>query len=201
MSVLGRIRAGMRLPEELEAVDPDAPEPRRKRLAEHVEEIVSGGFFLLMLITLTVGVFWRYVLDDPLLWTVNIGTVAFMWTIFVSNGLPNWDDDHIQFDLLYNRMPPRVQRWARIVSNLIVVVTFAIAIPAAITYLWSQRDRKVTGAPLTFEYAFGGILVFLVATVLHRGRLLVRDLRGKPPVKEGTAGDPAAASAPPEQPV
>ena len=191
----------MRLPDELELPEADvAGPPRRKRFAERIEEGVSGLMFLLMFLTLTVGVFWRYVLDDPLLWTVNLGTIAFIWTVMVANGLPNWDDEHIQFDLVYNRMPPALQRWARIASNALIIVTFAIAIPGSISYLRFVRGNEVTGLGLTFDYAFGGILVFLVLTVLHRGRLLVRDLRSGRPAPDAPP-EPEYASVPPERPV
>ena len=189
----------MRLPEDLGDADADLLEPRPKRRVERVEEIVSGVFFMIMFLTLVVGVFWRYVLNDPLLWTVNLGTVAFIWTVMVSNGLPNWDDDHIQFDLLYQRMPPAVQRWARIVSNAIIVVTFGIAVPGAISYLRFVRGNKVTGLGLTFDYAFGGILVFFIGTALHRGRVLVKDIRSRP--RADAASEFEHASAPPERPV
>ena len=36
---------------------------------------------------------------------------------------------------------------------------------------------SVTGLPLNFGVAFAVVLWFLVATVLHRGRLLLKDVR------------------------
>ncbi|HEX9766776.1 MAG TPA: TRAP transporter small permease [Nitriliruptorales bacterium] len=151
--------------------------PRHRSWIERVEETVAIGFFLLMFVVLLIGVFWRYVLNDPVIWTVNLGTVAFIWTVMVGNGLPNWDDDHIQFDLLYNRMPRGGQRAARMLGNLIIVVTFGMAIPATVDYLDFISVDRVTGTGLPFHLAFGGVLVFLGGTVAHRGRLLVHDVR------------------------
>lgn len=176
-SFVDRVRGGMSL-EGVEYEDDWAPPPRRKPLVERVEESVTIAFFLLMFVTLVIGVFWRYVLNAPLIWTVNLGTLAFIWVVMIGSGLPNWDDSHIQFDLVYDRMSRRWQRWSRIVGNLIVIIPFAVAIPGTIHYLAFVRDDKVTGLPLNFMVGYGCVLVFLVATVLHRGRLLVRDLRG-----------------------
>lgn len=134
-------------------------------------------FFTIMFASILIGVFWRYVLDDPLIWTVNAAAVAFIWTVLIAAGLPNWADEHIQFDLLYRRMPPRWQRVSRMVGNLLLVVTFALPIPATWDYLVFIGADSVTGLPLKFNLAFAVVLWFLVATVVHRGRLLLNDVR------------------------
>ena len=156
-----------------EALGPQRP----KGAVERIEEGVTVAFFLVMFATIVIGVFWRYVLDSPLIWTVNVATVAFIWVIMVGSGLANRDDEHIQFDLLYMRMPIGARRWARVLGNLLIIVPFAIAIPHTIDYLRFVRGNKVTGVNLTFDWAYGCVLIFLVATILHRGRLLLSDLR------------------------
>ena len=176
-SILEAVRAGTRVPDDLPGLGLSEGEPRRSGWAERVELGVSGAFFALMFVTLVVGVFWRYVLDDPLLWTVNLGTIAFLWVTLVGSGLPNWDDSHIQFDLVYEKLPPVGRLWSRIAGNLLIVVTFSMAIPGTVDYLRFLHRDKVTGLNLTFDWAFGAVLVFFVATVLHRGRLLLIDLR------------------------
>lgn len=134
-------------------------------------------FFLLMFVVILMGVFWRYVINDPLIWTVNLATIAFIWSVMVGAGLPNWTDTHIQFDLAYSTMPAGRQRIARMVGNLLIVVTFVMPIPATIDYLVFIRVDTVTGLPLSFAWAFAAVLWFLVATVFHRGRLFVGDVR------------------------
>lgn len=153
---------------------------RRKGVVERVEEGVSIAFFVAMFVTVIVGIFWRYVLDTPLIWTVNAATIAFIWVIMIGSGPPNRDNEHIQFDLVYKRRSPATRRVLRIVGNLLIIVPFAVAIPHTIDYLRFVRGNKVTGLDLTFDWAYGGVLIFLVATIAHRGRLLLADLRGRP---------------------
>lgn len=152
-------------------------EPRRAGLLEQVESGATITFFLVMFGTLLLGVLYRYVLDDPLVWTVGVSTAAYVWIITLGAGLANWDDDHIQVDLLYQRYPPEVQTLARIIGNLLIIVPFAIAVPGTLAYLRFVHPVNVTGTPIPQSFAFAGMLIFLVVTVLHRGRLLVGDLR------------------------
>jgi C4-dicarboxylate transporter, DctQ subunit len=179
-SILDAVRAGTRMsgPNELSGFGMNPEErPPPPRWAERVELGVTGLFFVLMFVTLLVGVFWRYVLNEPLVWTVNVGAICFLWVTLVGSGLPNWDDSHIQFDLVYEKLPAGGKRWARIAGNLLIVVTFGMAIPGTIDYLRFLHTDKVTGLDLTFDLAFGAVGIFFIATVLHRGRLLLIDLR------------------------
>jgi TRAP-type C4-dicarboxylate transport system permease small subunit len=187
---VSQVRLGTESKESGDLFDWPGDEPRTTTRLERVEEIVAMVFFMIMFTSILVGVFWRYVLNDPLIWTVNAAAIAFIWTVLIAAGLPNWADEHIQFDLLYRRMSPRWQRVSRMAGNLLLVVTFAIPIPATWDYLVFIAPDTVTGLPLTFNWAFAVVLWFLVATVYHRGRLLLRDIRDIARERSGRA-DPA----------
>jgi TRAP-type C4-dicarboxylate transport system permease small subunit len=174
---IAQVRLGMRPSESTDSLEWPGDEPRTTGVAEKVEEVLSMAFFTVMFISVLAGVFWRYVLNDPLIWTVNLAIVAFICSVLIGAGLPNWGDEHIQFDLLYRRLSPRWQRVSRMVGNLLLVITFALPIPATWDYLVFITADSVTGLPLNFGVAFAVVLWFLVATVLHRGRLLLKDVR------------------------
>lgn len=176
-SFVSEVRLGTKAPDTGDLFDWPGDEPRTTTLVERVEEIAAMVFFTIMFTSILVGVFWRYVLNDPLIWTVNAAAVAFIWTVLIAAGLPNWADEHIQFDLLYRRMSPRWRRTSRMAGNLLLVVAFALPIPATWDYLAFIGADSVTGLPLKFNVAFAVVLWFLVATVVHRGRLLIRDIR------------------------
>ena len=173
---VSEVRLGTKPPETGDLFDWPGDEPRTTNLVERGEEIVAMVFFTIMFASILVGVFWRYVLNDPLIWTVNAAAIAFVWTVLIAAGLPNWADEHIQFDLVYKRMSPRWKRVSRMVGNLLLVIVFALPIPATWDYLAFIAADSVTGLPLTFDWAFAVVLWFLVATVFHRGRLLVIDI-------------------------
>jgi C4-dicarboxylate transporter DctQ subunit len=174
---LSEVRLGTRPPDSGGLFDWPGDTPRTMTRVERVEEIASIAFFTVMFASVLIGVFWRYVLDDPLIWTVNAAAVAFIWSVLIGAGLPNWGDEHIQFDLVYRRMSPRWKRVSRMAGNLLLVVTFALPIPATWDYLAFIGADSVTGLPLKFNLAFAVVLWFLVATVVHRGRLLLVDVR------------------------
>ena len=181
---LNAVRAGAHVPPEVPPLDELLEEalgpPRHKGRVERLEEGATIAFFIAMFITIIMGVFWRYVLGTPLVWTVNAATIAFIWVIMLGSGPANHGEEHIQFDLLYNRMKPEMQRACRILGNLLIILPFALVIPGTVEYLQFMGGNKVTGLNLTFDWAYSAVLIFFVATILHRGRMLLVDLRRRP---------------------
>lgn len=156
----------------------DVVAPSRRGRIERLEEFATATFFTVMFATLLAGVFWRYVLNRPLVWTVGVSTLGFIWAALVGSGLCDRDDGHVQFDLVYNRFSERTQTICRMVGNGIIVVTFALVVPGTLSYLQFVHRQRVVGLPLRFSWAYAVVLLFLLSTILHRGKLLWVDVRG-----------------------
>lgn len=150
---------------------------RVTRVVKFAEETVTIGFFLIMFVTVLAAVFFRYVLGTPLVWTTGVATAAFIWVLTVGAGLSNRADDHIQFDLIYEYFPPLGKLLARVVGNLLIIVPFALIVPGTLNFLDTVAADRISGTPIHFNWVYGAMLVFLFATILHRGTLLARDLR------------------------
>jgi TRAP-type C4-dicarboxylate transport system permease small subunit len=145
---------------------------------ERIHELSTAAVFTAMLVVVLVGIFWRYVLGTPLVWTVSIGTLCFIWTIFLGSPLSDREDRHIAFDVLYNVLPPSVQFGCRVFGNILIIATFTAIIPATIDYLDFLSPRTVVGADwLSFRWAYSVFLIFLVLTIFHRARLLALDIK------------------------
>ena len=172
-------------------LDPEQERSPVARWLERLELVLSGAAFLAMFIVIALGVLFRYLLHNPLTWSVSVATSLFIWTTMITAGLPHWADEHIQFDVLYVRFGPKVQRWARIVGNVIIIVPAAIVIPASFRYLLFIQPERISGLNLSLTWGFAGIAYFFVTTVIHRFRLLLQDLlelvaEHRPPVGEPT---------------
>jgi TRAP-type C4-dicarboxylate transport system permease small subunit len=149
----------------------------RGGVLQMLQRTVAALVFAVMMASILLGVFTRVVLNQPLIWSVSIASLAFAWLIFFGAGLADWDDRQIQFDLVYARLPPTGQRIFRILGNLLVVGCMLLVIPGTIGYLTFLDTRRLQGLPVYLSYAHAPVLAFFTLTALLRGRLLVRDLR------------------------
>lgn len=152
-------------------------EPAPHGWLDRLEELSAALFFGGMLVTVLVGIFWRFVLESPLVWTVNVSTLCFMWAVLLGSPISDRRDNHLQFDLLYKAVPARIQLGFRLFGNTLLVGAFLFILPATLEYLLSIGGRTVTGVPwLNFTWAYSVFLIFLVLTVASRGRLLLADI-------------------------
>ena len=54
-------------------------------LVHHIEEAVGTVFFMVMVVSVSIGVVFRYVFNHPLIWTEEIANFAFLWGVFMGS--------------------------------------------------------------------------------------------------------------------
>ncbi len=170
----------------------EAREARAGRI-ERVEEAVASVFYFLTFASVVVSVFFRYVLDQPLVWSLELPTYAFFWCFCIASGLSDWRDEQISFDLVSQHLRPRLRLIGKIVANVIIVATFILVIPGTISFIQYEIPQPATGLPFGEVWGYGGVVPFVVITILLRGRLLLLELRQLGvPVPWPTRGEHAA---------
>jgi TRAP-type C4-dicarboxylate transport system permease small subunit len=175
----GRLRAAWELsrPQAYGVVlEEDLPAVAAGRL-ERAQQAVASLFYFATFAFVVVGVFFRFVLDKPLVWSLEVPTYCFFWCFCIASGLSDWRDEQIAFDLVSLRMPPRLRLAAHALANLIIVVAFAVVLPGTVAFLQFELGQPATGLPFPEFWGYAGILPFTVIAILLRGRLLVRQVR------------------------
>ncbi|AXS84924.1 TRAP transporter small permease [Marinobacter sp. Arc7-DN-1] len=63
---------------------------------------------LVMIVSLLLGVFFRYVLGDSLAWSDEIASLAFTWTVFLFASALVREGGHVRVTLLVDALPPTI---------------------------------------------------------------------------------------------
>jgi len=144
---------------------------------ERLQEILASMFYFGTFVAIIVAVFFRFVLDRPLVWSIEVPTYLFFWCFSLGMGLSDWRDAQISFNLISTRLPTRLRIAASAAANLLIVVPFVIVLPGTIAYLQFETSQPTTGLPFTEVWGYAGVLPFFVIAILLRGRLLLGQLR------------------------
>ena len=72
---------------------------------------------------------WRYVLRDPLPWTLEVCLITWLWTVFWGSAFLVRDADHVRFDILYLSAGPRLRRIFAAVAAFAIAALFAASLP------------------------------------------------------------------------
>lgn len=163
----------------------EEPEPLPARWLERLQEAAAGIFYLLTFVSIVIAVFYRFALNHPLIWSIELPTYFFFWCFCLATGLSDWDDDQISFDLVSAKLPGRLRLVASALGNLLIVIPFLIVLPGTLDYIAFQNQQPSTGVPVSEAWGYGGILPFFLIGILLRGRLLLsqgrRLWRERPP--------------------
>jgi len=100
----------------------------------------SGALSLLMLTVILVGVFYRYVMDDSLVWYDEFAGYILVWLTMYGSVVALAKGKHIGFETLVEKLPRRGRHAAEIFSHL-CVLAFSLVL---VVYGW-QLIREMHG--------------------------------------------------------
>ncbi|MES2787354.1 MAG: TRAP transporter small permease [Pseudomonadota bacterium] len=129
-----------------------------------------------MIVAISLQVFFRYVLNDPLAGSEEIGRLAFVWVTFIGAAVASRDNAHIRIDYFVNLLSPRPARAARLLSH-IATAAFGLVM-VWVGYLLSVFSLDYESAslqfPMTLVHAAVPIAGVLITLVAIRGLLAER---------------------------
>ena len=141
------------------------------------EDAVAVLVLVSIFIVVVVSVFFRYVLNDSLVWAEEFARFGLVIITFVGTGLGFRKDSHIRVDLV-DRLPSPVARTVRLfvlLVSLAVVAFLALQAVRIMPILANSRSAAME-MPMSWLYAVvaaglaGGVIriVLLVRTVVAR---------------------------------
>ena len=76
---------------------------------------------LLMVLLVSVGVFFRYVLDSSLAWYDEFASYLLVWLTFYGSVTASYHNRHIQFNTVLERLMPNARRKLEMIAELFVL--------------------------------------------------------------------------------
>jgi TRAP-type transport system small permease protein len=161
------------LPAEAEATSPESSPVTLRWLLSHFEEIVTALLLGVMLGSVGVSVFCRFVLHQPLSWTEEVILVCMVWMCFLGSSVVTKHNEHIFIDFVVTLVPRRLARAMEITSMTLITGVLIILVWQGI--LLVDRTQDVTtialGIPTMYMYAAIPISAFLM--LIHNLRNLI----------------------------
>ena len=134
-------------------------------------QVIGALTALIMILSLLLGVFYRYVLGDALVWSDEVAALAFTWTVFLFASALVRTSGHVRVTLLVDALPPLL---GEVVERGILVLVLGLGL----VMLWTGWNfagftvGQVSPAvryPIWLESAavpVGGALIAIHALIL-----------------------------------
>jgi len=149
-------------------------------LVDNFEEIVTSVLLVEMVFSVFVGVFWRFVLNDPLIWPEELARIASTWFIFLGGAVCFKRSAHISIDVLVRLVPPPIQRGIKLGASLLVMGVLVVIIVQGFQYSSRSFVLVTTALQIPVGYWNAAVPVGSALMLIRLVQAVVSDLRGLP---------------------
>jgi len=117
-----------------------------------------------MIVNVTVGVFYRYILNDSISWTEELARYLMVWFALLGMGLALRDNNHVGVSFFLERMPGTAARIVKIAGGFLVLLFLVILFKYSLNHLQVVRIQTSPsiGIPMYLPYSAITIGSFLM---------------------------------------
>jgi len=144
--------------------------------AENVAVLLLTAMFL----AFVVQIFTRYVMNNPLGWTLEACLTTWLWLVFWGAAFILDDRDHVRFDVLYLWVGARMRRAFALASALAILAGFAASFPDSLDYITFYSIKSSSTLRIRLDIVFSVYAIFAVAVIARYALRAVALIRGEP---------------------
>ena len=137
-------------------------------------ELVAAAAFALMFGAFMIQIASRYIFNAPVSWSLEICSIGYIWIVFFTSNVLLTERQHIVFDVLYQKVPPRQRRILAMLLTATLGLIFLAALPVTLEYLSFLGRRKTMILRLPVDVVYSCFGVFMIAVVVGAGVRLKR---------------------------
>jgi len=127
-----------------------------KKIYEKIEDYLSGSLIVTGLSILFVGVLFRYFLKSPLSWADEVANYLIVWGILIGTAVALRNGHHIQVDVFYDRVSPKMKKIFDTFSSVLGVAFCSLlliySIQLILMYFQTQQTSLQIGIELWKVY-------------------------------------------------
>jgi TRAP-type C4-dicarboxylate transport system permease small subunit len=139
-----------------------------------------------MVASLCAQVFWRYVLNDSLIWPEEISRYAFIWVSCLGMSVGVRRGDLIAIDVLWVDRPKRVRLFVSIAARVLMIPLLIVFISEGVALMEIVAGQRAAATNIPVRWIYLALPLSALFALLFILETLVRDVRALAPF-EGDA--------------
>lgn len=133
---------------------------------------ICSLLFIVIMFATVAGVFFRYVVGTPLIWSDELARFALIWMVFLGAGVVSFKDKHLFVDFIYEFTSPKM---TSILRTFTVIVVLGFLVTLVIFSFDLLRVAGYNTSPaLDIPYSFwrgsvvAGAILMIIAMVYNQ---------------------------------
>jgi TRAP-type C4-dicarboxylate transport system permease small subunit len=142
-----------------------------------IVETVCGGIcvfcYAVMTLTAILGVFFRYVMQSPFMWTEEVARYLLVWLGFTAISMALRQNRHIKVDVMAAIAPPVVQKSVAYVVDVLVALFFVVLFWQG--WLMTKNNIMVASTlPVSMTWIYAALPVAALLALFQHGMNVIR---------------------------
>lgn len=138
-----------------------------KKIVGNLDQMLMAVTMAIVCILLIVQVFFRYVLNSPLIWSEECARYMFVWTVMLGLGYNVRTKNNISVSLVTSRLPQGIQRGMEYITDLIVLASYLFCLPPIMKYLEAQSRIRSTAMRMPMGLLAVSVLIGVLSLLLQ----------------------------------
>jgi TRAP-type C4-dicarboxylate transport system permease small subunit len=163
-----------------------------KAIDKFLQHIVGALVVILMSVLVadvSIGVFFRYVLNNALFWTEELARYSMVWMGFLGMCLALRNNEHVSIAFFYDRLPPLLRKIVRFINLLLVLTFIVIVFRYSLSHIRIVKFQTSPSMSLPMIWPYLSVTVGTALMILESVRQMIvffMDLRNMDKTKETT---------------
>lgn len=141
-------------------------------LATNFEEVVTALLLGVMIVSVGLSVFFRYVLQKPFSWTEEVVLLCMVWMVFLGASIATKHNEHIVIDFVIALVPRGVARIMEIATTIVVIGVLVVMVWQGIQLVQRTQFMTTTALGIPTMYVYFAVPFSAVLMIIHNLRRL-----------------------------
>jgi TRAP-type transport system small permease protein len=129
-----------------------------------------------LILSVSLEVFFRYVLNNPSPQLFELSIYCFVWVIYLGGALATRYNQHVRFDLIYRSLPEKGRRILEVVFTLVINAALLVLVVPSIRYTIQMYPIKASALRVPWTFLLLVFPIFLVLVLVHNFTDIVKNI-------------------------
>lgn len=148
------------------------------KILNKMEEVTIVAMFAAMVAIIFVQVIMRYVFDNSLYWSEELGKFLFIWISWLGISIGEKRGEHIKITLIVDKFSNKWQYIANIVSEVIVIAICAVTVYYGVIMVALQTTTNYAGIKISVAWGYLAVALGCAIMILRCIGMIVISVRG-----------------------
>lgn len=156
----------------------------KKWLLRGAEGMVAAMLAAVFL-TFVLQIFSRYVINNPIGWTLEVCLTLWLWLVFWGNAFVVRHREHVTFDVIYDAVSPRTRRILALIGSAAIVIGMGVSLYPTWDFIDFLRIKKSAILKIPMRTVFSIYVIFMISAIVVYAWRFVSILRHGIPEENG----------------